>query len=204
VVELLRQKSTCKGGMSRADAAEQVDLMQSLVPEFVRTVTASGASLAAVTQSVRVNRQMGWPAARHKLMAAAAEARTGGCAAAAAAVELDEQGQRERQAAASAAAAAEAEAEAAAGESGDEVSDSEEELVIEGRPAVDELGLDILAQLDGGSGKKKGCGDGDILGLLGGGSAGSSKAAAMPAAVVGALSFKAPPPRTAAAAAKKA
>ncbi|KAF8072991.1 hypothetical protein HT031_000651 [Scenedesmus sp. PABB004] len=51
VVMLLRQKSTCRAGMSPAEAGEQLELMLRLVPEFVRAVHTGGQSLAGLTQS---------------------------------------------------------------------------------------------------------------------------------------------------------
>jgi hypothetical protein len=149
VLVLLRQRSTCKAGMSSTDAAEQLELMMRFVPEFVRTVNSPGQSLAGLTQSVRVNRQMGWPAARQKLLAAAAQARSGGIAAAAEALAAEQQ--REQQeaadlAAADAAAAAAAAAAAEAEQASDEMVEDADELNI-----VDQTGLDILAQLGGGN-----------------------------------------------------
>jgi hypothetical protein len=151
VLVLLRQKSTCKAGMSSTDAAEQLELMMRFVPEFVRTVNSPGQSLAGLTQSVRVNRQIGWPAARQKLLAAAAQARSSGISAAAEALAAEQQ--REQQEAAdlaaadaAAAAAAAAAAEAEAEQSSDEMVEDTDELNI-----VDQTGLDILAQLGGGS-----------------------------------------------------
>uniref|UniRef100_A0A383W7V9 CDT1 Geminin-binding domain-containing protein n=1 Tax=Tetradesmus obliquus TaxID=3088 RepID=A0A383W7V9_TETOB len=184
VLVLLRQKSTCKAGMSTTDAAEQLELLMRFVPDFVRTVNSPGQSLAGLTQSVRINRQIGWPAARQKLLAAAAQARATGIAAAASALAAEQQ--RERQEAADLA-AAEAAAAAAAEQASDEMSedaDGADELSI-----VDQAGLDILAQLSGGSSSASGSSsaakqasskaDGvsdEALMLLSGG-AGSSKAA---------------------------
>lgn len=91
VLQLLRQKCTCKSGMSPADASEQLDLVLRFVPEFIRTVNVSGQLLAGMTQSVRINRQVTWPAARHKLLSAAAEARSTGTAAASHAVAADKE-----------------------------------------------------------------------------------------------------------------
>jgi hypothetical protein len=191
VLTLLRQKSTSKSGMSVADATEQLDLMLRLVPDFLRIITSSGASLAGITQSVRINRQMNWPAARQKLLAGAAEARCSGSVAATQAVAAEQQ----REAAVAVAAAVEVENESSG-------SESESEEMCEAGP-VDELGLDIMAELDGntGSGPSSstrkpaskqvvagGLAD-EALALLGGGSSSRAKGAGT---VLGALSFKAP------------
>jgi hypothetical protein len=95
VLLLMRQKSTFKSGMSPAEAAEQLDLLTRMVPDMIRSVTSSGQSLAGLTPSIRINRQMTWSAARQKLMRAVAEARSGGIAAAAMAVAEDQQQQQE-------------------------------------------------------------------------------------------------------------
>jgi hypothetical protein len=189
VLTLLRQKSTSKSGMSVADATAQLDLMLRLVPDFLRTITSSGASLAGLTQSVRINRQITWPAARQKLLTGAAEARCSGSVAATQAVAAEQH----REAAV-----------AAAVEGEDESSGSEsQEEVCETGP-VDELGLDILAELDGNtstglsSGTHKpaskqvvaGSLADEALALLGAGS--SSSRAKGATTVLGALSFKAP------------
>lgn len=198
MLTLLRQKSTSKSGMSASDAAGQLDLMLRLVPEFLRTVTTSGTSLAGITQSVRINRQVSWSAARQKLLAGAAEARCSGSVAAAQAVAAEQQREAD-EAAALAAAAVAAELEDESSGSG---SESEEE-VCEVRGPVDELGLDVLAELNGipsssktGSSSKKkagsACGLADeVLSLLGGGG-GGKRADAASGALLGALSFKAP------------
>lgn len=89
VLTLLRQKSTLPGGMSPADAAEQLELLLRLIPEFVRTCHAPGQALAAMATSVRINRQMSWGAARGRLLAEAASARNHGLDAAAAAVKAE-------------------------------------------------------------------------------------------------------------------
>lgn len=171
VLQLLRQKSTSKSGMSVADAVEQLDLMLRLVPEFLRTVTSSGMSLAALgappaalppttttggaasTQSVRINRQLSWGAARQKLLAGAAEARCSGSAAAAAAVAAEQQREAAVEAAAVVAAAASVELdddEAGSGVDDDMVSGGGSESESEAAAVVDELGLDVvLAELDG-------------------------------------------------------
>lgn len=205
VLTLLRQKSTSKHGMSVSDAAEQLDLMLRLVPDFLRIVTSSGASLAGLTQAVRINRQLPWPAARQKLMAGAAEARCSGTTAAAAALAAEQQREAEAAAAAAAAAVELDEGEVSSG------SESEEEEVVPSGP-VDELGLDILAELDhntagSGAGSSKAAARkpstrstsaaDEALELLGGGGAGSSKGkgarGAASGSVLGALaSFKAP------------
>jgi hypothetical protein len=201
VLTLLRQKSTCKSGMSASDAAGQLDLMLRLVPEFLRTVTTSGASLAGITQSVRINRQVSWTAARQKLLAGAAEARCSGSVAAAQAVTAEQQREADEAAALAAAAVVAAEVEDESSGSG---SESEEE-VCEARGPVDELGLDVLAELNGNpssSSKKAGssskakagsaCGLADeALALLGGGGGGKRGGAAS-GALLGALSCKAP------------
>lgn len=196
MLTLLRQKSTSKSGMSASDAAGQLDLMLRLVPEFLRTVTTSGTSLAGITQSVRINRQVSWSAARLKLLAGAAEARCSGSVAAAQAVVAEQQREAD-EAAALAAAAVAAELEDESSGSG-----SESEEVCEARGPVDELGLDVLAELNGilsssktGSSSKKkagsACGLADeALALLGGG--GGKRAGAVSGALLGALSFKAP------------
>jgi len=206
VVQLLRQKSTSKNGMSLLDAGEQLELMLRLVPEFLRVVTSSGASLAGITQSVRINRQVSWPAARQKLLAGAAEARSSGRAAAAEAVAAEHQREADMAAVAAAAAIELDDGEVSSSEVEDEEDydeEQEEELVFDAGPAaaaagVDELGLDILAELDGnagsGSSSSKAAGglDDEALMLLSGG---CSKAGAKPAvsgAVLSALSFKAP------------
>lgn len=75
--------------MSPADASEQLELMLRFVPEFLRTINASGQSLAGMTQSVRINRQVPWATARQKLLAAAREARSVGATAAASAISAD-------------------------------------------------------------------------------------------------------------------
>jgi len=93
----MRQKSTFKSGMSPAEAAEQLDLLTRMVPDMIRSVTSSGQSLAGLTPSIRINRQMTWSAARQKLMRAVAEARSGGMAAAAMAVAEDQQQQQEEE-----------------------------------------------------------------------------------------------------------
>jgi hypothetical protein len=200
VLTLLRQKSTSKHGMSSNDAAEQLDLMLRLVPDFLRVVTSSGASLAGLTQSVRINRQVAWPAARQKLLAGAAEARCSGAMAAAAAVAAEQQREADEAAAVEAAAAVELDG-----------SESEEEEVAASGP-VDELGLDILAELNGNPGSgassskaasvRKQAGGSlsaaafadEALAMLGGGGSSKAKAARGVAsgAVLGALSFKAP------------
>jgi hypothetical protein len=211
---LLRQKSTSKAGMSAAEAAEQLDLMLRLVPDFLRLVTTSGASLAAVStaQNVRINRQLSWPAARSKLLAGAAEARSSGATAAARAVAAEQQREVE-EAAAAAAASVELDGD------DEEVSGSEEEeeVAVGGGP-VDELGLDILAELDSNTGsgsaapssskaagprssrKAVGSMADEALALLGGGSGASSgsKAGVAAGAVLSALAFKAPARKAAA------
>lgn len=194
VLTLLRQKSTSKSGMSVADATEQLDLMLRLVPDFLRTITSSGASLAGLTQSVRINRQMTWPAARQKLLTGAAEARCSGSIAATQAVAAEQQ--REAGVAVAAASAVEVEDESSGSES--------EEEVFETGP-VDDLGLDILAELDGNAGSDPssssrnpaskqvaagGLAD-EALALLGGGSSSRAKGAGT-GTVLSALSFKAP------------
>lgn len=209
VVQLLRQKSTSKNGMSQADAGEQLELMLRLVPEFLRVVTSSGASLAGITQSVRINRQISWPAARQKLLAGAAEARSSGRAAAAHAVAAEQQREADMAAVAAAAAIELDDGEVSGSELEDEedYEEQEELLVCDAGPepaaaaaaaGVDELGLDILAELDGnagtGSSSSTAAGglDDEALMLLGGG---CSKAGAKPAvsgAVLSALAFKAP------------
>jgi hypothetical protein len=146
VLLLLRQKSTCKAGMSSTDAAEQLELMMRFVPEFVRTVNSPGQSLAGLTQSLRVNRQMGWPAARQKLLAAAAQARSSGISAAAEALAAEQQREQQEAADLAAADAAAAAAAAEAEQSSDEMVEDADELNI-----VDRAGLDILAQLGGGN-----------------------------------------------------
>jgi hypothetical protein len=149
VLVLLRQKSTSKAGMSPTDAAEQLELMMRFVPEFVRTVNSPGQSLAGLTQSVRVNRQIGWPAARQKLLAAAAQAQSSGITAAAEAMAAEQQ--REQQEAADLAAAEAAAAAAEAEQPSDEMVEDADELNI-----VDQAGLDILAQLGGGTSSASG------------------------------------------------
>jgi hypothetical protein len=180
--------------MSSTDAAEQLELMMRFVPEFVRTVNSPGQSLAGLTQSVRINRHIGWPAARQKLLTAAGQARSTGIAAAAEALAAEQQREQQEaadlaaaEAAASAAAAAEAEAEQASDEMSEDA-DGDGELSI----VVDQTGLDVLAQLGGSSKSTSGSSvaakssstssraDGvsdEALMLLGGG-VGSSNAAA--------------------------
>jgi hypothetical protein len=171
--------------MSATDAADQLGLMTRMVPDFLRTVTTSGASLAGITQSVRINRQLTWPAARQKLLAAAAEARCSGAAAAAEALAAEQQ--RE---AGEAAAAAAVELDDDGSSSG---SESDEEVSEAG--LTDDLGLDVCA---GPGGSKRASGRGkagsggladEALALLGGGSSSKSKAGV---GMLGALSFKAP------------
>jgi hypothetical protein len=216
-VSLLRQKSAVKGGMSPADAAEQLELLLRLVPEFVRTVTASGTSLAAVSQQVRVNRQVGWLAARSKLVAAVAEARSVGCRAGAAAVKAE-------QAAAAAATEAAAEDTDSECEEQADMADGDDEgadlLLIERRPAsasaaaasaalaqavaaaaaaaaaVDELDANTSTCRRRSSKARAPAADAgdDLLSLLGPASGGGSTAV-MPGAVVSALAFSAPPRR---------
>lgn len=196
VLTLLRQKSTSKSGMSATDATEQLDLMLRLVPDFLRTITSSGASLAGLTQFVRINRQMTWPAARQKLLAGAAEARCSGSVAAAQAVVAEQQ--READEAAAVAAAVDLEDEPSG--SG---SESEEEVCEAG--TVDELGLDTLAELSGNTGRgpssrlrkpasNKAGGGGladEALAMLGSGGGSKAKGAAS-GVLLGALAFKAP------------
>lgn len=200
VLQLLRQKSTCKSGMSPADASEQLELMLRFIPEFVRTINAAGQSLAGMTQSVRINRQMPWPAVRHKLLGAAAEARSTGVMAAAEAITADElRGHQELE-------AAEADAAVMREEGG-----SEDGSVLEEASCIGPSSLDsMLAELgDGGStsslavaksgSSSAGVGLSDeAVMLLGGGVGNSTKKAShksadnVSASMLSCLSFKAP------------
>lgn len=183
VLTLLRQKSTSKSGMSATDASDQLGLMTRMVPDFLRTVTSSGTSLAGITQSVRINRQLSWPTARQKLLAAAAEARHSGAAAAASALAAEQQ-REAREAAATAAVELDDEGSSSG-------SESEEEAAEAG--LTDDLGLDICAGPHGSKAGSDGLAD-EALALLGGSSSSGKLKAGGAAAggLLGALSFKAP------------